>query len=137
MDSTSAQHHQGPSSLPSDYALVSRYAQHNNLSAAENSVEDSSLEASSNGYVGIPISSPSHRRPSNSSTYNMNHGVVDTLSMKNALASETTPLLAPMPPMPRIEEPVDHDPNLGDENRLQMLKEELPILARYALPVFG
>ncbi|KAF5361082.1 hypothetical protein D9756_004872 [Leucocoprinus leucothites] len=137
MDSTSAQHRQGPSSLPSDYALVSRYAQYNDISVAEESVEDNSLETPPSGYTGMPISSSTHRRPSHTSTFTINNSVPETLSMKNALASETTPLLTPMPPMPRIEEPIDRDPSLDDENRIQMLREELPILARYALPVFG
>ncbi|KAJ3566573.1 hypothetical protein NP233_g6916 [Leucocoprinus birnbaumii] len=139
MDSTSAQHHQGPGSLPSDYALVSRYAQNNHVPVADESeiAEESNQEAPSDGYVGIPISSPAHRRPSRGSTSTMNNSVIDSLSMKNALASETTPLLTPMPPMPRIEEPIDRDPSLDTETHLEMFREEFPILTRYALPVFG
>ncbi|KXN88103.1 hypothetical protein AN958_07562 [Leucoagaricus sp. SymC.cos] len=137
MDSTSAQSHQGPGSLPSDYALISRYAHHDDISVPDNSVEDPSLEAPSNGHVEVPISSSPHRRPSHSSTRTMTNEIHDPVSMKNALASETTPLLSPIPPMPRIEEPIDRDPSLDAENRLQMLREELPILTRYALPVFG
>lgn len=56
------------------------------------------------------------------------------LSMKDTLTSETTPLLTPVS---RIEEPVDHDPSLGEESYIRMIREELPILSRYAFPVFG
>ncbi|KAF9441560.1 MATE efflux family protein [Macrolepiota fuliginosa MF-IS2] len=143
MDSTSSQHHQGPASLPSDYALVSHYAQHNGHALppdshpVENSSEDSADSDPYSGRIGLPVGLAVHRRPSRTSTIPMNNGVDDTLSMKNALASETTPLLTPNPPLPRIEEPIDHDTRLDAESHLKMIQEELPILTRYALPVFG
>ena len=114
MDSTRGQHYQRSGSLPSDYALVSRYAQHN--STTEDN--DGNLESSYNGYVG-----PSHSSMDNGG-----------LSMKDTLTSETTPLLTPVS---RIEEPVDHDPSLGEESYIRMIREELPILSQYAFPVFG
>lgn len=51
-----------------------------------------------------------------------------------ALPSETTPLL--VPPICRIEEPVDHE-SYGSNTPLSVLWIEVKTLVRYALPVFG
>lgn len=142
MDSTSA-HHQGPASLPSDYALVSSYVHHNGLAMSDQPpLEESTSDTTSaphNGRPGLPIrrSSAAHRRPSHTSTITMGNAMKDIPSIKNVLPSETTPLLSPNPPVPRIEEPIDRDASLDNESRIKMIREELPILTRYALPVFG
>jgi len=53
---------------------------------------------------------------------------------QKTLVSETTPLLTSVPP---IAEPViDHGASTG-ESYIRMIREELPILFRYAFPVFG
>ncbi|KAJ3495861.1 hypothetical protein NLJ89_g10567 [Agrocybe chaxingu] len=53
-----------------------------------------------------------------------------------AKSDENTPLLSD-PPVPRIEEPIDRDAAADAGTALEMFWEELVILAKYALPVFG
>lgn len=133
MDSTAAQHHQGSASLPRDYHLVSRYAQHNNHST-------SALDEPSSGQIaGSPPTrySPLSRRLSHPSSPTMGRDPNNTFNKKVAFPSEATPLLSPVLPVPRIEEPIDSDASSGTGPRTKMIWEELPILAKYALPVFG
>ncbi|KAF8839681.1 MATE efflux family protein [Paxillus ammoniavirescens] len=54
--------------------------------------------------------------------------------------SEHTPLLQPAPPIPRIRETADENDHLAAPEHIpttQMFREELLILTRYSLPVFG
>ncbi|KAF5364360.1 hypothetical protein D9756_001113 [Leucocoprinus leucothites] len=63
---------------------------------------------------------------------------VESPLMKNAITSETTPLIAPAPPrMHGSDTRADLRLPPSGENSLQMLKEETLVLARYAFPVLG
>jgi MATE family multidrug resistance protein len=56
------------------------------------------------------------------------------------IVSEHTPLLQPVPPIPRIRETADENDHLAAPEHIpttQMFREELLILTRYSLPVFG
>lgn len=124
MDSTnSAQHQPHPSSLPSDYALLSRYAQLRPSSPPEN---DDSISHS-----------PPRRRLSHPGFRNrpLDQG---SLAAKNARHTESTPLLSHHPPsFPYIEEDVDRDDSLDNRSLVHIFREELPILTKYSLPVLG
>ncbi|KAG6876115.1 hypothetical protein C0992_000911, partial [Termitomyces sp. T32_za158] len=103
----SSAHYQGPASLPSDYALLSRYVAHQ----AEDDQDEQDQVATS----------PRPRDPT------IAH---HTIPIPGPIPSENTPLLNP--PVPRIDESFD------DDNRtVHAFWEELRILTRYALPVFG
>lgn len=117
MDSTSGgRHFKVSGSLPSDYAFVSQYTQHNDIPVTEDN--DSNLKSSeSNDYVGP--SSPINN---------------DGLSLQKTLVSETTPLLTSVP---QVAEPVIDHGAFSEESYIRMIREELPILSRYAFPVFG
>ncbi|KZT68931.1 MATE efflux family protein [Daedalea quercina L-15889] len=148
-------HYSTPSSLPSDYALLSRYAAAHNMHAANglNGHEDGRAEdeaAISEGdaspeqtRTGLSIPSKQvGRRKSFPSTYITSFKpTVGPLPDKSGYrsgppdpndASENTPLL-----VPRIEEEVDRADPADAEGCSSMLKEEVKILAKYTLPVFG
>ncbi|KAF5336420.1 hypothetical protein D9611_006482 [Ephemerocybe angulata] len=146
MSSTYA-HYQGPSSLPSDYALLSRVAGNHNgenesLSESDDShdtdgtVTPTKATTSSEAAVRRRESFPerSFYRPTNPTI-----GVYPEPEQHNAsVLSEHTPLLAPPPPtVPRIEEEIDRDPAHDNDSKMAMFWDELPILTKYALPVFG
>ncbi|KAG6831475.1 hypothetical protein H0H92_010384 [Tricholoma furcatifolium] len=104
----SSAHYQGPASLPSDYALLSR------LTAAHADHDDEA-----NDFDDLRPTSPRPKNP---------------IPMSASSPSENTPLLNP--PVPRIEEPSDH--TIPDDGQvMRIFWEELRILTRYALPVFG
>lgn len=127
MSSTYA-HYQGPSSLPSDYAI---------LSALNQDSHDASPHPE-RGLARRESLNAMHRdqylRPPRPTigTYPRDQMNAPALG----LPSETTPLLS-NPPVPRIEEPIDRDEAADDEAPVKMFWEELFILTRYALPVFG
>lgn len=133
MDSTAAQYHQGPASLPSDYALVSRYAQRNRTPV----VDDPSFGRIDQRTFNRS-NSFGHCRPGRTSPIIMDKPNGNSaFNTKAAFPSETTPLLPSVLPVPRIEERTDSDASSGPNSRIRMIREELPILAKYALPVFG
>ncbi|KAH0581706.1 hypothetical protein H2248_011392 [Termitomyces sp. 'cryptogamus'] len=103
----SSAHYSGPASLPSDYALLSRYAGHQ--------TEDEQDERDQRA------SSPRPRNPT------VAH---QCIPIPVPLLSENTPLLNP--PVPRIDETLD-----DNDRTVHAFWEELRILTRYALPVFG
>ena len=153
-------HYSTPSSLPSDYALLSRYAAHNDmprvnggnrhdendLTETEEEVVsevDDSSERYSNG-LSIPTRAVGRRKSFPTSYIPSFKPTVGPLPNKSGYrsgppgpddASENTPLLAPL--VPRIEEEVDRDDPADVEGSSSMLKEEIKILAKYTLPVFG
>ncbi|TDL13472.1 MATE efflux family protein [Rickenella mellea] len=146
-------HYSTPSSLPSDYALLSRFASSrrnndNNDSAIENT-EDESDEAEQ-----VPEGRLSPRRSSFPAEYirPLNPTMAPMPSMsankhktwssgsKSVIPSENTPLLGPL--VPRIEEEVDGEDNEERAQAARNIKiraywEETKILAKYTLPVFG
>jgi hypothetical protein len=135
MSSTYA-HYQGPASLPSDYAILSRFSSVN---------ED--FEPTDELREGIPSGTdprPVRRRESLPvSPYfrprNPTVPVVGVYPQGDSKAStpptENTPLLSP--PVPRIEEEIDRNVSADNGTSMAMFWEELRILTKYALPVFG
>ncbi|PSS37982.1 hypothetical protein PHLCEN_2v165 [Hermanssonia centrifuga] len=141
-------HYSTPSSLPSDYALLSRYAAaHNNLSDHQEDDEQAVVpDEILNGDDDIaPSSSKKKRRSSFPTSYitpfNPTMGPLpDKMGRRSGpmkhQSTETTPLLAPL--VPRIQEDVDNeDVNPPTGRRPNVLWEETKILAKYTLPVFG
>ncbi|PPQ85010.1 hypothetical protein CVT25_010399 [Psilocybe cyanescens] len=125
-------HYQGPSSLPSDYAILSSLNQHDTeeeISATV--VPDSVLTQGSRA-------PPYYQRPPRPTmgTYPRQTESSDSSVLSIDFPSESTPLLS-NPPIPRIEESVDRNPFSDDESSIKMFWEELWILAKYATPVFG
>ncbi|KAG6864899.1 hypothetical protein C0991_006469 [Blastosporella zonata] len=103
----STAHYQGPASLPSDYALLSRFA------GAHEEEE-------------APAATP---RPRHLTIAPL------TIPIPGPIPTENTPLLNP--PVPRIDEPLDHSSMSAKQTTTVIFWEELRILTRYALPVFG
>lgn len=146
-------HYSAPSSLPSDYAILSRYAAANGIEEGEPTEENnqagSSAMASDSGLLSpnaMPIPGQHHdegvkRRSSFPTSYvtpfNPTTGPLpDKSGFRSGphTANENTPLLAPL--VPRIEEEVDDvDPN--SETSANLLWEEARILTKYTIPVFG
>lgn len=145
MSSTYA-HYQGPASLPSDYAILSQFAGKHSEEAFEDDHSNSEQEEDSqteNTYLRVPKPSTSRRRSFPSGyirPQNPTMAPYGTSSSKHLTGpglpqvSENTPLLNP--PVPRIEE-AELNGLPDDENRMTMFWEELRILTKYALPVFG
>jgi len=130
MSSTYA-HYQQPSSLPADYAILSRLNSHQEPESVEE-------EEGSSG-----LSTPRRRESFPQADYyrphNPTRAVDHTRRVDNAsfaLPSETTPLLS-NPPVPRIEENIDRHPSADSESKISMFWEEMLILAKYAFPIFG
>ncbi len=154
--------HYTSSSLPSDYALLSRYSatQPDPTTDASQSEQAEASSVAPSSHVdedededeesGVPIqangtprpltqrrsSLPSSRLPSSNSTMSPlpdRHGHRSGPYPKKA--TENTPLLTP--PVPRIEEECDTVPHDGMPRFSSMFKEEMAILMKYTLPVFG
>ena len=148
-------HYGTPSSLPSDYALLSRYAATQPDAPAQTEASsvapsDSNVGEEEDEDFGLPIHAngsnrpPTQRRGSSSNSYipSFNptmsplpdeHGHRSGPHLKRP--TENTPLLAS--PVPRIEEECDIVPDDGTWSSSNMFKEEMAILAKYTLPVFG
>ncbi|KAF8150627.1 mate-domain-containing protein [Crassisporium funariophilum] len=153
-------HYQGPSSLPSDYAVLNRYNPGSENAILESSGEHGAPRSSARPRNGRraarrdSFSSETHHRPRNPTmgTYPRPEMVESTRQMKQVSAlptTECTPLLAsnahslpPPPPPPRSgaydsNECQDRASHATSEAAMKMFWEELPILTRYALPMFG
>lgn len=135
MSSTYA-HYQQPSSLPADYAILSRL---NSYQEPESESEDEcSGLLTPRRRESFPAAE--YYRPHNPTLgHYPTHGVDGARRLDNAsfgLPSETTPLLS-NPPVPRIEENIDRDPFADNESKLSMFWEEMRILTKYAFPIFG
>ncbi|KAI0634984.1 MATE efflux family protein [Trametes polyzona] len=144
-------HYSTPSSLPSDYALLSRYAAAHDHSSDTPSPDDAGPstaieENDSQDPHGIDINGPgrhkSRRRSFPTSYLTPFNPTMGPLPDKSGHRSgpkpieptENTPLLAP--PVPRIEEECDAEDAVDPPNPLKMFKEEALILTKYTLPVF-
>ena len=117
MSSTYA-HYQGPASLPSRYAILSRFS---GQDPDGDQVQDSSPEDD--------LLPPRPRHP-----------VIGTYPRVDnpPKLSESTPLLLnQQPPLPLIEEQIDRDASRDQESMFSMIREEASILTKYALPVFA
>ncbi|KAH7921551.1 MATE efflux family protein [Leucogyrophana mollusca] len=130
-----------PSSLPQNYAILSRFA---TSSALDEDIEQSDLQGTEENHYDatdrVDSNSSSNRRTSFPSPYirpaqPVMHILPETQNMyPHSNASENTPLLAPL--MPRIEESVDKSGGDEDTSRIKMFWEEFRILAKYTLPVY-
>ena len=136
MSSTIA-HHQGSSSLPSDYAIISRLNTYHESSTpesqSENTVQITRRES-------FPASVVHYYRPPNPTigVYPCVDSVEPHSEASQHLTSsstETSPLLN-HPTVPRIEENIDY--NVSDKtSTVNMFWEELAVLTKYAIPNFG
>jgi multidrug resistance protein, MATE family len=116
-------HYQGPSSLPSDHSLSTNYESSIPESQLlENTVTrrksfPASVSHSLNPTIGVyPHSeAPQHSAPS---------------------PTETSPLLN-HPPVPRIEQNIDYNASADNISAVNMFWEELAVLTKYTIPVFG
>jgi len=143
-------HYQGPSSLPSDYSLISRVVGHHtepegdNISTLNESddTDDTIIPKPSRSFrrdsYGEYSGDGIHDRPRNITigVYPGTSGVSGDSDSGRSVPTEHTPLLT-APPVPRIEEDIDRDPAHDRDSSIEMFWEELPILTKYALPVFG
>ncbi|KAG2134116.1 MATE efflux family protein [Suillus clintonianus] len=128
------------SSLPQDYAILSRFAappseetqEELEVSPARNDQEECGEED------GLLASRKQVRRTSFPSSYILppqpSMNIIPT-AQNVPQPTENTPLLAPF--MPRIQEDVDFPCDGQEPTTAQMYWEELRILCKYALPVFG
>jgi multidrug resistance protein, MATE family len=163
MSSTYVHYSTTPSSLPSDYALLSRYAAVGSV-AANTNINDTSAAAGGQDIQNdddmltydiddaelTPEARALLRRQNRRSSFptayvtpfnptSMGPLPDDTGHRSGPVApnaTENTPLLAPL--VPRIEEEVDDESSAASaDNHRNMLWEEMRILSKYTLPVFG
>ena len=132
MSSTHA-HYQGPSSLPSNYAILSRLTTNYESSTPEsqttNTVQITRRESFpvSHYYrpldptVGVYPCVEPHREASQHLTIS---------------PTETSPLLN-HPPVPQIEAHIVYNGSADNTSTVDMFWEELAVLTKYAIPVFG
>lgn len=157
MSSTYVHYSTTPSSLPADYALLSRYAvafnpQEQPDETAETEVSDETLTNDeregllTEAETGTgPAARRLIRRSSFPASYirpmNPTMGPLPDKSGHRSSPhepepTENTPLLAPL--VPRIQEEVDEeDLRPGSAKRQGAIWEEVKILSKYTLPVFG
>jgi MATE family multidrug resistance protein len=130
-------HYGSPSSLPSDYALLSRYANNANRDDLTDDMheytDDNDIQDESNPN-GRPIRSV-RRRTSCPFPYlqPLQPKLTDHYPVKDSMPDEYTPLL-----VPRIEEEDDtkDDPD-HPPSTAKVYRDEMRILCKYTLPVFG
>ncbi|OJT14825.1 hypothetical protein TRAPUB_8619 [Trametes pubescens] len=146
-------HYSSPSSLPSDYAILSRYAAAHDLNTEAPTPEDSDAGPSGEPVFednesldpdGVDIDPSSRRRrrsfpTSYLTSFNPTMGPLPNKSghrtgPKPPNPTENTPLLAPL--VPRIAEECDAEDAAEPPSLLKMFKEEAAILTKYTVPVF-
>ena len=135
MSSTYA-HYQGPSSLPSDYAILSHLGTNYESSTPESQAANTvQITRRVTRRESFPVSH--YVRPLNPTI-----GVYPCVephseaSQRMNPPTETSPLLN-HPPVPRIEENIDYNASADNISTVNMLWEELAVLTKYAIPVFG
>ncbi|KAH9941296.1 MATE efflux family protein [Epithele typhae] len=145
-------HYSAPSSLSSDYAILSRYnaAHDQNLdepdtnSEAPSTFDEHDIEARDENGLDIHGRTTTPRRDSHTFQYlppfNPTMGPLPDRhghrsGPKQVDPTEHTPLLAP--PVPRIQEVCDPENSSDPSVYSKMFWEELAILTKYTLPVFG
>ena len=135
MSSTHA-HYQCPASLPSDYAILLHFSSaHKDFEPTDELQEELPSRTDPR-----PIR---HRQSFSVSLYfhpfHPTVPVVGVYPQRDSKAStpptENTPLLSP--PVPQIEEEIDRNVLADNGTSMVMFWEELCILTKYALPVFG
>ena len=134
--SSTLPHYQGPASLPSDYALLSRYAGHPDGEQHDRVEPDDELMENEHG-PERPSSTSILRRASlpaprrNSFVGYVHH--FPNVPVPGPIPTENTLLLNP--PVPRMDEPMERMSD--DGGKTLVFLGELRILTRYALPVFA
>jgi multidrug resistance protein, MATE family len=136
--------HHAPSSIPSDYGLIARYAAHTANTSTDPEREINENSSSEEGEPTEDIeSSPNTVRPRavrrrRRSSVSSNYVPSPSTTMANTppqppkgiSVTETTPLI------PRIHE--DEESTIpGDEEEEHLIWKEAKVLARYTLPIFG
>jgi len=144
MSSTYA-HYQGPASLPSDYAILSRYSTGSQpeLDTAIQSEDEGSNSENASDYITSRSTSPrrssfpaTYLRPPNPTMDGRRSSTRYSIPKNPSLdPTETSPLLSPL--VPRIEENILQTDTENDLSKMAMFWQELRILMRYAWPVFG
>ncbi|KIL64533.1 hypothetical protein M378DRAFT_162975 [Amanita muscaria Koide BX008] len=115
--------YRGPASLPSNYAILSRFSEqdHEYLSQEEGvdyHPRPKKIVMPRRSYPHLP-----HTKFSNGTS---------------AYPTEATPLLVSQGlPVPLIEEQIDRNKSNDHESTLTLMKEEMKVLTKYSLPVFG
>ena len=136
-----AMHYGTPSSLPSDYALLSRYANARGTTINDDPVDANDLYDSTeqsdvlDDMIPVP-NRPTTRRSSFPSPYlrPLQPKLPEPFASKVAVPDEYTPLL-----VPRIIEE-DASPSTdpaGSQSTAKVYRDEFFILCKYSLPVFG
>lgn len=130
-------HHVG--SLPNDYAILARFAERGLVEdVGDSALEDDGEPSSDIGRADGHLTAKKPRRTSFPSSHL--HPQVSVVAGKAAIreesasmpiVSETTPLL-----IPRIDEG-DLEDDDDTKSFTKMFWEELRVLAKYTLPVFG
>lgn len=146
-------HYSAPSSLPSDYALLSRYAAAHDQVVEDSDANSALLSAEIDDHDdaheenGVDIRGGNPRGPRRGSfqtsylaPFNPTMGPLPDeyghrSGPKPSDPNENTPLLAP--PIPRIEEECDREDASDPHNSSKIFWEEIGILTKYTLPVFG
>lgn len=134
-------HYSTPSSLPSDYAILSRYAASRAPAEEEENTGpvNGEEDIEDNDHLGVPINSHvAQRRTSFPSMYIKPPNppapaIPDEDGTKSTAPTEYTPLL-----IPRIQEEEDEEVTGSDTgSKLHVFWEELRILLKYSFPVYG
>jgi len=126
-------HHVG--SLPNDYAILARFAHDDRKNEERNHTEEEDGEDRVRAQSPRRSSFPSsYIRPPPPAIPSMDFKSDRHLVVENS-PTENTPLLGPL--VPRIqEEPGDEDHN-DTKSNMTTFWEEMRILSKYTLPVFG
>jgi MATE family multidrug resistance protein len=127
-------------SIPNDYAILARFAHddHENQGEERNHIveeEDENTNTNTSRLRRRSSLPPSHfllPPPTMSSISFKSAGTEGKRVSIDSGATENTPLLEPL--VPRIEEAEDED---DTKSNTSMFWEELRILSKYTLPVFG
>jgi multidrug resistance protein, MATE family len=131
MSSTYA-HYQGSSSLPSDYAILSRPSTSYQPTTILEPHPENTLQISRRITRRESFPAEHYYKPLNP-TIGVYPRVDEALQHMTRSPTETSPLL----PVPRIEENINCNASADNASKITMFWEELAILTKYALPVFG
>ena len=122
--------YQGPSSLPSDYATLSRLSSNYESRTPESHLGNTvQISRRITRRESFPVSH--YNRPLNPTI-----GVYPHSEAFQHLPTETSPLLD-HPPVSQIEENSDYEAYAENTSTFNMFWEELAVLTKYAIPVFG
>ena len=133
MSSTYA-HYQGPSSLPSDYAILSRLNTNSNESESD-TANPVQITRHVTRRESFPVSH--YYRPLNPTVGAYPRVDSHSEASQHLLHAPTeTSSLLNHPPVPRIEENIDNT-SADNASTVTVFWEELVVLTKYAMPVFA